>query len=209
MVPRRWRASQCVDAVAILTATDLTGRVVFLGLVRYRAGTVCSEAVDRVEARFDGLVGESHSGLVRASCSRVTAQYPKGTTIRNTRQITILSRDEMAATAAAMAIPTILPEWVGANIVLDGLPDLTLLPPGARLICAKGAALTVDMENAPCQLPAREIDRHHPGRGEAYRSAARNRRGVTAWVEREGEITLGDSLRLHVPPQRRYPPLVR
>ena len=158
------------------------------------------------EAGFDGFVGESHSGAVRPSCSRVAALYPTGTPIRNSRQVSVLSREEMVATAAAMGIATLAPEWVGANLVLEGLPDLTLLPP-SWLQFDGGATLVIDMENAPCQFPAREIDAEHPGFGRFYRRAALHRRGTTAWVEREGRIAIGDAARLFVPPQRPYPPL--
>ena len=72
----------------ILSATAVTGRVVWLGLVRDRAASLRSTAVERVEARFEGFVGESHSGLVRPSCSRVAELHPKGTPIRNSRQVT-------------------------------------------------------------------------------------------------------------------------
>lgn len=193
--------------MAILTPTALGGAVVWLGLVRDRAATLRSQRVERVALGFAGIAGESHGGLVRPSCSRVTGQYPKGTPIRNVRQVTIVSREEMAAIAAAMALPELRPEWLGANLVLAGLPDLTLLPPSSRLVFPSGASLVVDMENAPCQFPAREIEREHPGRGKAFIAAARHRRGVTAWVEREGEVALGAEARLHVPPLRPYPPL--
>ena len=193
--------------MAILTPTEITGRVVWLGLVGDRAGSLRSCEVREVSARFAGLEGESHSGLVRPACSRVSGQYPRDTPIRNVRQISIVSREEMAAIAVDMGVPVLRPEWLGANLVLEGLPDLTLLPPSARLIFEGGAALTVDMENAPCQFPAREIEAEHPGHGAAFRRAARNRRGVTAWVEREGTIRLGELARLHVPPLRLYPPL--
>jgi MOSC domain len=193
--------------VTVLRPTGLTGRVVWLGLVGDRDASLRSQEVGAVTARFDGLVGESHSGVVRAACSRVAAQYPKGTPIRNVRQVTVLSREDIAAIAAAMGLPSLRPEWLGANVVLEGLPDLTLMPPSSRLIFEGGAALTVDMENNPCQFPAREIEREHPGKGRAFVPAARNRRGVTAWVECEGEIALGEVARLHVPPMRAYPPL--
>lgn len=193
--------------MAILASTDITGTVVFLGLVRDREATIASGGVREIAARFEGVTGESHSGLVRASCSRVVAQYPRGTPIRNTRQVSIVSREELAEIAAAMDLPDIPPQWLGANIALAGLPQLTLIPPSSRLIFDGGAALTVDMENNPCQFPAREIDRRHPGRGAGFKRAALHRRGVTAWVEREGAIRLGDTARLHVPPQRPYPPL--
>lgn len=195
--------------MAILSPTCLAGRVAWLGLVRHRAASLRAAAVGRVEARFDGFEGESHSGPLRPACSRVTALHPKGTPIRNSRQVTILSREELAATAAAMGLPAVAPEWVGANLVLEGLPDLTLLPPSSRLQFGSGATLVVDMENAPCQFPAHEIEAEHPGRGAGYIRAARRRRGVTAWVEREGAIVLGDLGRLFVPPVRPYPPLAR
>ena len=193
--------------MAILRPTGLGGRVVWIGRVTDRAASLRSQPAEEVAMTFEGIEGESHSGLVRLSCARVTGQYPKGTPIRNSRQISIVSTEEMAAVAAAMDLPAIRPEWLGANLVVEGLPELTLVPPSARLVFAGGAALVVDMENAPCQFPAREIEREHPGRGAAFRGAAGNRRGVTAWVEREGLVALGEAFRLHVPPQRRIGPL--
>jgi hypothetical protein len=37
-------------------------------------------------------------------------------------------------------------------------------------------------------------------------AAAKGRRGITAWVEREGEWRLGARIRLHVPAQRPWAP---
>lgn len=193
--------------MAILNPTDLAGRVVFLGVVRDRAVSLRSESLDRVPARFEGFEGDCHSGLTRPSCSRVSQQYPKGTTIRNTRQVTILSREEMAATAAAIGLAELDPRWLGANMVLEGLPELTLLPPSSRLVFESGASLVVDMENAPCAFLAKEIEAVHPGAGLRWKAAARGRRSVTAWVEAEGEIALGAIATLHAPPVRLYPPL--
>ena len=193
--------------MAVLVPTDLGGCVAWLGVVADREARLSSGSVPQVALAFEGLAGESHSGLVRLSCSRVTDQYPKGTPIRNVRQVTIVSSEELAVIAAAMDIATLRPEWLGANLVVEGLPNLTLVPPSSRFVFAGGAALVIDMENAPCQLPAREIERVHPGKGAAFRRAAEHRRGVTAWVEREGSIVLGERFRLHVPPQRPYPPL--
>ena len=45
-----------------------------------------------------------------------------------------------------------------------------------------------------------------PGHGAAVKGAANNRRGVTAWVEREGTLTLGERMRLHIPDQRPWAP---
>ncbi|MFQ8432614.1 MOSC domain-containing protein [Amaricoccus sp. W119] len=191
----------------ILRPTGLAGRVVFIGVVRDRATSLRSEALERVSARFEGFEGECHGGLTRPSCSRVSEQYPKGTTIRNTRQVSILSLEEMTATAADIGLDHVDPRLLGANLVLEGLPELTLMPPSSRLIFDSGASLTVDMENGPCAFPAKEIDAEHPGHGARWRAAARGRRGVTAWVEAEGEITIHAIATLHTPPVRLYPPL--
>ena len=89
--------------------------------------------------------------------------------------------------------------------MIEGIPDFTWVPPSSRLQGPGGVTLIVDMENRPCHLPAREIDAIHPGKGKAFKSAAQNRRGVTAWVERPGTLGLGDILRLHVPDQPVWP----
>ncbi len=96
--------------MAILTPTGITGRVSWLGVVRDRAASLRSVAVEAAAVRLEGFEGECHSGLTRPSCSRVTAQYPvKGTTIRNTRQVSVLSVEKLAETARripASARPT-------------------------------------------------------------------------------------------------------
>lgn len=143
-------------------------------------------------------------GLTRASCGRVQQQYAKNTEIRNVRQVTILSCEEMQQIANAMDIPTLLPEWVGANLSLSGITTLSQLPPSSRLIFEGGVSLVVDMENGPCKHPGDIIERHHPGHGKHFASAAMNQRGVTAWVEREGTIRQSEHVRLHIPPQRLY-----
>ena len=61
--------------------------------------------------------------------------------------------------------------------------------------------LTIDIEKRPCVLPGREIEKDHTGFGPKFKTAAENRRGVTAWVERPGQLKRGDSLRLFVPDQ--------
>ena len=190
--------------MAALKKTDLTGRIVWLGLVRDRAAALPSDPVDQIEARFSGPEGEAHGGLTRPSCSRVLAQYPRGTEIRNTRQFSVLSVEELNEIAAAMGVPSLDPALLGATMIIAGLPDLTHLPPSSRLQGAGGATLVVDMENRPCQLPAPFIEKAHPGRGAAFKSAAKGRRGITAWVEREGVFRLDEAVSLHIPDQRAW-----
>ena len=184
-----------------LRPTDFTGQVVFLGGVKDREARLASDAKTTIEARFDGFSGESHAGLTRPSDNRVTSQHPLGTEIRNTRQFSIVSDEELALIAADMGLEMFDPRWLGASMVIRGIPDFTYLPPSSRLQFASGATLVVDLENRPCNLPAPEIEKDAKGFGAKFKPAAKGRRGVTAWVEREGPISVGDSLRLHVPDQ--------
>lgn len=188
-----------------LHPTDVYGRIVWLGLVH--PGGLAAAPVGRMRLDFAGPEGEAHAGLTRQSCARVLAQHPRGTEIRNVRQLSIVSAEELAATAAAMGLAALDPAWIGASMVVEGIPDFTTVPPSSRLQAEDGATLTVDMENRACALPGREIDRHAPGFGARYKPAAQGRRGVTAWVEREGTVRLGERLRLHVPIQREWPHL--
>lgn len=185
-----------------LIPTDHYGTITFLGLVPDRAIRLQSTPVPEIRALFSGPQGEDHGGLTRASCSRVLGQYPRGTTIRNTRQFSIVSAEELALIAADMGLQSLDPAMIGATMVLSGLPDLTHLPPSSRLQAEGGATLVVDMENQSCTLPAKPIEARHAGFGAKFKSAAKGRRGITAWVEAEGILRLSQSVRLHVPQQR-------
>jgi hypothetical protein len=184
-----------------LIPTSFAGRITWLGLVPDRSRGLVAEAVERLVVRFDGPEGETHGGLTRLSCSRVTAQYPKNTVIRNVRQLSVLGAEDLAGIAAAMGIDRLDPALVGATLVIDGIPDFSHVPPSSRLQAEGGATLVVDMENRPCTLPAKPIEASLPGKGRAFKPAAAGRRGITAWVEREGTLRLGETVRLHVPDQ--------
>lgn len=185
-----------------LVPTAFVGEITYLGRVVDRAIGLPSLPLSQILARFSGPEGEDHGGLTRASCSRVLSQYKRGTEIRNTRQFSILSEEELAEIAAKMRLDRLDPSLVGASMVIRGIPDFTHIPPSSRLQGAGGATLVVDMENQSCQLPAKPIEGVHPGHGAAFKSAAHGRRGVTAWVEREGILTVGEKITLHVPSQR-------
>jgi len=190
--------------MAILQTTNITGRVDGLFLVPVEAKSIASEAVDQIEASFEGFAGDVHTSLTREACVRTKQQYPEGTNIRNVRQVSIVSREELNQIAADMGLPEIKPESLGATMCVSDIPDFTLIPPSSRLIFSGGTSLMIDMENEPCAWPGKQIEKSHPGYGKYFVPNARNRRGVTAWVEREGTIYVGDSVALHIPPQRIY-----
>lgn len=188
----------------VLIPTDFKARVVWLG-AQFRPVerlVIHSEPLREMRLGFSGLEGEVHAGLTRPSCSRVTAQYPKGTEIRNVRQLTVVSAEEMAEVAEAMGLKTFDYAWAGASVVLEGIPDLTHMPPSSRLQGPDGVTIVVDMLNEPCQQVAATIAKAGHEEAKRFRSAAKGRRGVTAWVEREGKLRLGDEMVLHVPDQR-------
>lgn len=184
-----------------LKPTSFTGQVVWLGRVIDAETTLRSETLKEVHLGFAGIDGECHGGLTRPACVRTKAQYPQGTEIRNVRQLTILSQEELDLIAADMGLDSVDPAWLGASMVVEGIPDFSHVPPSSRLQAASGASLTVDMENRPCIYPGREIEKDRKGFGPRFKPAAENRRGVTAWVEREGPVALGDSITVHVPDQ--------
>ncbi len=159
---------------------------------------------DVLNLLFSGPEGDCHAGLTRASDSRTLVLYPRNTPIRNVRQVTLVAPDELADIAAVLNVSHIDPTWLGANMLLSGIPDMTLLPPSTRIQFPSGATLVVDMENAPCNQVAKAIVQHHGEAGWQFVQAAAHKRGLTAWVEREGEVKVGDEATLFLPPNRIY-----
>jgi MOSC domain-containing protein YiiM len=188
--------------MSVLSKSSIVGRVVAVLRNPDRESGLEKQPVDRLKLSFDGIEGDCHGGRVRESDSRMVTQYARGTPVANTRQVSILSAEELDQIAATLGIPGLPPEWVGANLVTAGIPDLTLLPAATRLAFSSGATLIVDIENAPCRYVGDVIDKHHPGRGAQFVESAKHKRGVVAWVEREGAIAVNDAITLHLPPQR-------
>ncbi|WP_308915683.1 MOSC domain-containing protein [Jannaschia sp. LMIT008] len=186
-----------------LVATEHTCTIEWLGHVPDRAAALASTPQDRMVLTFDGPEGEDHGGRERPSCSRVIDLYDRETPIRNARQLSVVSREEMDLIAGRMGVDALDPAWLGATLVLSGLPDLSHLPPSSRIQFAGrgGPTLTVDMENRPCNLPGPIIDAALPGKGRLFKRAAGGLRGITAWVEREGVVVRGQVGRLFVPDQ--------
>jgi len=186
--------------------TDYYATITWLGLVPLERANIRSEPIEAVQASYGGFEGDFHGGVTRESCSRVTSRHLKGTQIRNTRQLSILSVEEMAQIARTIGLDALDPALLGVSILIEGIPDFTFVPPASRLQAENGATIVIDVENGPCHFPARQIEAEAEGHGKAFKAAARGKRGVTAWIEREGKLTVGDKLRLHVPDQRAWAP---
>ena len=157
-----------------------------------------------LELTFEGIPHDRHAGFLRRADAR-TPHYPRGTPIRNIRQLSIVSTEELAEIAVRLGLPELLPQWLGANIVLAGLPDLSFLPRGTRLAFPGGAALAAEGYNRPCLGTGRKVHEAAPSvTPQEFVKAASRLRGIVASVERPGEVRAGDSVEVHVPEQWLY-----
>ncbi len=163
------------------------------------ADTAGSAPVDLLRLDFGGAIGDRHHGLTMRSTVRETRVHPKGTEIRNNRQLSLIDEGELAAIAVALGVERVEGSWVGANITTVGLPDLTALPELTRLVFSGGAVVALNGENLPCTTAGGEVARHAGTRPSDFPKAAIGRRGVTGWVERPAPIRPGETITVVVP----------
>lgn len=167
-------------------------------LVASDARSLVSAAQPEVEVTFEGFRGDQHSGLTRRADGR-TPFYPRGATIRNLRQVSLVSLEELAQIAAALGLPELRPDWLGANLLLEGIPALSLLPGLTRLFFEGGAVLVVMEENLPCSGPGKVLQALFPEIARLaaqFPRAALHKRGLVAVVEHPGMIRAGDGVRV-------------
>ena len=161
--------------------------------------------VDVIALDLGGIPGSRHHGFTRKAGPR-EPWYQRGMEMRSARQLTIVSVEELAAIAAAMRLNDIAPEWIGANAVLEGLPRLSWLPSGTRLIFSD-ATIVVEAQNAPCHISGKSIARHVDPDGKVaglsleFPKKAQGLRGLVASVERAGTVRAGETVSVKVPRQ--------
>ncbi len=102
----------------------------------------------------------------RSSCRRRSAVptrghlgIQRGTPIANTRQLSIVSLEDCAEIALLLEIDEVDPALLGANVVIGGFPQLSLLAPASRLQFPSGATIFITEQNAPCRHPAEKARR--------------------------------------------------
>ena len=152
---------------------------------------------------FEGISGDRHSGYLRKADAR-TPHYRRGLPIRNIRQISLVSVEELADIAAALGLPDIHPEWLGANLLVEGIKHLSFLPRGTRIAFQSGAALAAEGYNPPCTGPGKVVQGETGTSPQAFIKCASRRRGIVASVERPGTIHAGEKIVMHVPEQWIY-----
>lgn len=194
------------DDPEIVPARKLAARV--SGVFVAAGDSFETKAVEALDLGFGGIVGDFHQGATRRSGGR-EPWYPRGTEISNERQVSIVAPDELERIARNMGIREIRPEWLGANLLIDGVPLLSFLPAGTLLFFRGGVTLKVDAQNGPCRVAgalvaerARMDDRD--GGALLFPKAARRLRGLVGRVEKPGRIALGEDVSVRIPEQWIY-----
>jgi MOSC domain-containing protein YiiM len=153
-----------------------------------------------IQVELPGIVGDKHSGYTRLADSR-DKQYPRGTEIRNWRQWSAVSAEELEIIAKNMGIPKIDPAWLGANLCLAGIPTFTLLSKGSTLTFSQGVVLEVEKENFPCIHPGKVIATQFYELNidpSLFIKASMHLRGLVGVVNMPGTIRVGDYVQVSI-----------
>ena len=149
---------------------------------------------------LDGVVGDRHRSFMRETWAGNDKQ-PEGTVRRNERQWSAISVEELAEIAAAMDLTEPLTAAaIGANLCIDGIPELSRLSKGTTLRFPSGAELQVEEFNPPCLDMGTKIAESmttrsgKPLENTAFSKAAKLTRGVIGVVEVAGIINPGDEI---------------
>lgn len=179
-----------------------------VGVFAAQGDDFVTAGVEVLDLSFAGIAGDVHAGMTRRSGGR-EPWYPRGTEMRNERQVSIVAADELAEIAWRMAIAELRPEWIGANLVIAGVPQLSMLPPRTVLFFENGVTVRIDGQNAPCKLSGKSIA-EHAGMADVAAAAllfpkvAKRLRGLVGWVEKPGRLIAGESVCVRVPEQWIY-----
>ncbi|MEP0235049.1 MOSC domain-containing protein [Roseibium sp.] len=196
-----------IQQLSVTPARKLTGQVTDV-LKTLSPGDFATQSCDALDLEFSGISGDRHGGFTRKSGGR-EPWYPRGTEMCNERQVSILSPAELALVAERMELETVEAAWIGGNIVLDGFPNLSLIPPRTRLVFENGTVIRVDGDNAPCRASGKSIAAHVPGREGLdllFPKVAKRLRGLVGYVEKPGTISAGESVTAVIPEQWIYNP---
>ena len=170
-----------------------------------------TEPVESLTLDFSGIPGDPHAGATRKAGPR-DRWLPRGTIIRNDRQLSAVCPIELAAISARLEIAELGPEWLGANLLVDGISRFSALAPGSCLAIGgrwggKGrfdgaAVLRVEAYNDPCRRTGRAIAQalERPALEFAFVKAARELRGLVLSVDLPGTVSVGDTV-VVVPPK--------
>ncbi|WP_020185488.1 hypothetical protein [Methylopila sp. 73B] len=193
-----------LGAISVHPGRRLTARLAET-LAVVDAASFETQRVPGLTLTLEGVPGDPHAGFTRRAGPR-EPWHPRGAEIRSGRQLSIVSVEELAEIASAMGHSVVEAGWIGADLVMEGLPSLSFLPAGTRLFFEGGACVVVEAQNAPCRHAGRAIAGHtgRPGDELSFPKIAKRLRGVVASVERVGEVAAGSDVVVRVPEQWIY-----
>ena len=152
-----------------------------------------------IQVELDGIVGDRHQSYERSTWAG--DKQPEGTIRRNERQWSAVSTEELAGIQAAMDLSeTLTATDVGANLCLQGVPELSRLPKGTVLKFPSGAELIVVEYNPPCHGMGKKLASKYatnsgkPLSSTAFSKAAKLTRGIVGVVDVAGAISAGDEV---------------
>lgn len=162
------------------------------------------DAQASIDLELDGIVGDRHKSCQRSAWAGNDKQ-PEGTVRRNERLWSAVSVEELADISEALQlVEPLTAGFVGANLCLEGVRELSRLPKGSLLRFPSGAELMVEEFNHPCHGMGKAIAETFATRsGEplastAFSTAAKLTRGVVGVVEVAGRINAGDAVTIDV-----------
>ncbi len=134
------------------------------------SGDFVSSPLGELRLTPEGITGDRHGGALRLANAR-DPWLPRGTAMRNDRQVSMLSVEELAEIARGLGLPAVAPELVGANVVVEGLEGFSRIPAGAHLAFGGSwggvgrfdgdCILKVEAYNKPCRNPGRRLAAAH------------------------------------------------
>lgn len=167
--------------------------------IKDRATKFPNATVLSAEVTLEGFVGDVHYGFTRRADARDPG-IKRGTPVRNWRQWSAVSTEELNAIALGMGIARVEPWMLAANLTFSGIDNFTALPRGTELHFEGGAILTVECENDPCMGPGREVAKANEGhRPEEFVKKAMHLRGLVGVVYLPGVIQVGEFAKLRLP----------
>ncbi len=163
-------------------------------------GEFSKEERESIRVEMDGIVGDRHRSYSRSAWTSGDKQA-EGTLRRNERQWSAVSVEELAEIELEMDLDSPLSAAdLGANLSLQGVPELSRLPKGTILTFPSGAELIVEEFNPPCHGMGKKLASTYgtksgePISSTAFSKAAKLSRGLVGVVEVPGDINAGDEV---------------
>lgn len=163
-----------------------------------KGNAVQKQAVLLLELSLHGIIGDRHAGELKKADGRDKGII-RGTLIRNWRQWSAVSFEEINVIAENLQVENLDPALLGPNLVISGIENFTQLPVGTLLEFPE-AILLVERENDPCTKAGKVVQSTYNGVTEhSFVKAAWHRRGLVGTVKQAGLIRAGDPIRVVLP----------